>query len=91
MTTIDTERTEKKVRDRAYRIWEEEGRPEGRAVQHWQRALKEVFATPVATAPAAAKAPAATATKTVAEPAAKTVEPERKAATTKTRGAKQSA
>ncbi len=25
-------------RERAYRLWEEEGRPEGRHLDHWQRA-----------------------------------------------------
>ncbi len=30
------------VRDRAYFIWEREGRPEGRAHDHWYRAVKEV-------------------------------------------------
>lgn len=29
---------EEKHRERAYRIWEEEGRPEGRHLDHWQRA-----------------------------------------------------
>ena len=29
---------EDKRRERAYRIWEEEGRPEGRHADHWQRA-----------------------------------------------------
>jgi hypothetical protein len=34
------------VRDRAYRIWEEEGRPEGRAMEHWVRAECEVLDRP---------------------------------------------
>lgn len=29
---------EDKRRERAYRIWEDEGRPEGRHLDHWQRA-----------------------------------------------------
>jgi Protein of unknown function (DUF2934) len=29
---------EQRIRQRAYRIWEEEGRPEGRAAEHWERA-----------------------------------------------------
>jgi Protein of unknown function (DUF2934) len=29
---------EKRIRERAYRIWEEEGRPEGRSAEHWERA-----------------------------------------------------
>jgi hypothetical protein len=31
------------VRDRAYFIWEREGRPEGRAHDHWYRATREAF------------------------------------------------
>ena len=30
------------VRERAYFIWEREGRPEGRQHEHWQAALKEL-------------------------------------------------
>ncbi len=33
---------EHRVRERAYEIWEEEGRPEGRAVDHWLRARWEL-------------------------------------------------
>jgi hypothetical protein len=29
---------EQRIRARAYRIWEEEGRPEGRAEVHWDMA-----------------------------------------------------
>lgn len=32
------EDTEKRIRERAYRIWDEEGRPEGRAQEHWEKA-----------------------------------------------------
>ena len=32
------ERLEDQIRERAYRLWEEEGRPEGRAEIHWQKA-----------------------------------------------------
>ena len=32
---------EKAVRERAYFLWEGEGRPEGQAKEHWQRALEE--------------------------------------------------
>ena len=34
---------EETVRDRAYFIWEHEGRPEGRAHDHWYRATREAF------------------------------------------------
>lgn len=43
--------TEDAIRARAYQIWEEEGRPEGRHELHWQRAM-EWFASH---APAPAK------------------------------------
>jgi hypothetical protein len=37
-----TNRTnEQTIRDRAYFIWEREGRPDGRAQNHWYRAVKE--------------------------------------------------
>lgn len=32
------------IRDRAYSIWEQEGRPEGRERQHWEQAAREVMA-----------------------------------------------
>lgn len=32
---------EKRVRERAYEIWESEGRPEGRQHEHWQQARAE--------------------------------------------------
>lgn len=32
------------IRERAHRIWEKEGRPDGRAAQHWERALRELEA-----------------------------------------------
>lgn len=35
---------ERRVRERAHRKWEEEGRPESRAEQHWRDAEREVAA-----------------------------------------------
>jgi DUF2934 family protein len=32
---------DKAIRERAYFIWENEGRPQGRALDHWQRATAE--------------------------------------------------
>ncbi len=32
---------EHRIRERAYEIWQEEGRPEGREAQHWQQAAAE--------------------------------------------------
>ncbi len=34
---------EQTVRDMAYFIWERAGRPEGRAHDHWYRAIREAF------------------------------------------------
>jgi hypothetical protein len=39
MTSDDDE---KKIRDRAYAIWDREGRVEGRALEHWHRARAEI-------------------------------------------------
>lgn len=33
---------ESAIRERAYAIWEAEGRPEGREWEHWRRAAQEV-------------------------------------------------
>ena len=35
---------EARIRERAYQIWEREGRPEGRDFDHWTRAVAEVSA-----------------------------------------------
>jgi Protein of unknown function (DUF2934) len=35
---------EAQVRERAYRLWEEEGRPHGRDVEYWERAREFVAA-----------------------------------------------
>ena len=37
--------SDEEVREAAYFIWEREGRPEGRALDHWARALTEVRGT----------------------------------------------
>ena len=33
---------EKEIRERAYRIWQDEGRPKGKHKEHWERARKEI-------------------------------------------------
>lgn len=38
MQGLDMDDLEQRIRDRAYRIWVEEGRPEGRANAHWEMA-----------------------------------------------------
>ena len=35
---------EHRIRDRAYAIWEQEGRPEGKQDEHWRRAEAEIAA-----------------------------------------------
>jgi hypothetical protein len=40
---MDTDLHER-IRRRAYELWEQEGRPEGRAEEHWSRAEREVQA-----------------------------------------------
>ena len=37
---------EQAIRDRAYQIWEQEGRPNGRALEHWLRAKADIEAGP---------------------------------------------
>ncbi len=32
---------ERRIQDRAYEIWEQEGRPSGREREHWERAERE--------------------------------------------------
>ena len=41
---------ERKIRDRAYAIWEREGRPQGRESEHWRQAEREVDDAPGAAA-----------------------------------------
>lgn len=38
------ENREQVIRDHAYRIWEQEGRPEGRQQEHWVQAERELEA-----------------------------------------------
>jgi hypothetical protein len=33
---------EQRIRERAYRLWEEEGRQRGREKEHWERACAEI-------------------------------------------------
>ena len=39
---MDDEDLEQRVRDRAYKLWREEGCPEGRAEVHWEKARELV-------------------------------------------------
>jgi DUF2934 family protein len=40
----ETAEFERKIRQRAFRIWVEEGHPRGKEREHWQRAKAEVIA-----------------------------------------------
>jgi hypothetical protein len=48
------------IRQMAYRLWEEEGRPEGKSLEHWERAaaMLDASTTGATTAVAATRAPA---------------------------------
>jgi hypothetical protein len=39
---MDSARREQRIRERAYAIWESEGRPAGRAEAHWLQAEAEI-------------------------------------------------
>jgi hypothetical protein len=41
-----TRENEQKIRDRAYALWESEGRPEGRHGDHWHQATRELDEPP---------------------------------------------
>lgn len=67
---------EARVRERAYLIWEAEGRPDGKATEHWTRAIKEIT-SPSMTTPtmkAAAKTAAPSPVKTDPPKTAKVME-----------------
>jgi hypothetical protein len=51
----DTHGFEQRVRDRAYALWESEGRPSGRDAEHW-RMSEEATRAEIAVAPPAKKA-----------------------------------
>jgi hypothetical protein len=63
---------DREVARRAYEIWEEDGRPEGRDHDHWVRAEQDVLATPADTPkPAPRRKPAAKPAASVDAPAKK--------------------
>jgi len=39
---MDASELTRLIRERAYRIWVDEGRPEGRALHHWAQAKREL-------------------------------------------------
>jgi hypothetical protein len=36
------EELQRRIRERAHRLWEQEGKPEGRADEHWEQARTEL-------------------------------------------------
>jgi hypothetical protein len=38
------EHSEARIRERAYHLWEQDGSPEGRADEYWEKARKQVVA-----------------------------------------------
>ena len=38
--------TDERVRERAYQLWEAEGKPEGQDFEHWMRAREEIETMP---------------------------------------------
>jgi hypothetical protein len=62
---------EAEIARRAYSLWEEEGRPEGRDLDHWSRAAAEIGAVPAPASEAIGDdAPAAAPKKTARRKAA---------------------
>jgi hypothetical protein len=47
---------ESRIKERAYHIWEAEGRPHGRDREHWERASREIEASSKKCRPKAAEA-----------------------------------
>ena len=47
--------SEEAIRERAYALWEQDGRPEGRSLVHWSQAESEIGAEQPAAAPSKPK------------------------------------
>jgi Protein of unknown function (DUF2934) len=58
---------EERIRERAYQIWEREGKPDGRDAEHWQQAASEIDAE-VAAHAGAGEPPAADPARPAASP-----------------------
>ena len=72
---------EVRIRERAHLIWENEGRPDGRATEHWLKAAAQIASETAAPKPArAAKARPAAKVATADRPAAEARKPKRAAA-----------
>ena len=66
---MQTAHIEVQIRERAYALWEQEGRPEGREWDHWVRAASEVVSP--TSEPAMEAAPAKKPARKAAKPKAK--------------------
>jgi hypothetical protein len=56
-----------RIRERAYAIWEQTGRPEGRERQHWEQAARELLASGRAESAGKVEKPAAQPKRTAAK------------------------
>jgi hypothetical protein len=45
MQQSDSEDLQERIRRRAYELWEQSGRPEGREKEHWDLACREIHAS----------------------------------------------
>ncbi len=41
---MDYDVSEERIRERAYHLWEQDGSPEGKADEYWDKALKQIEA-----------------------------------------------
>lgn len=73
---------ERRIRERAYQIWQENGCPEGSDHEHWFLAEQEVAATALPTTDGATAAPPNAVPKKAPKPAAERKPRARKAAVT---------
>jgi hypothetical protein len=57
MGTMDINMQEQKIRELAYRIWERDGRPQGRALEYWLKAEQAFTPASETTIPGFIEAP----------------------------------
>ena len=73
MTTASITDHETRVRERAYEIWDAEGRRDGWSIDHWLRAQHELTAAPVKAKRVAAPKATGARTRKIAASSRKTV------------------
>lgn len=74
-----SEDLDQKIRERAYALWEEEGRPAGRHEAHWHEAARDLAPVEAEVAPTAKPVKTSTRRKTAAAPPAEAPAPVAKA------------